>query len=64
LIKLAKLRRGLSVLIHAAAGGTRQAAVHLAKHIGLVVYATVGTEDKRRLLMDEYGIPEEHIFDS
>ena len=46
LVRLAKLRRGQSVLIHAAAGGTEEAAVQLAKHMGLVVYATVGTEDK------------------
>lgn len=64
LVKLAKLRRGQSVLIHAAVGGTGQAAVQLATHMGLIVYATVGTEEKRRLLVDEYGIPEEHIFHS
>ncbi|KAK4446921.1 reducing polyketide synthase rads1 [Podospora aff. communis PSN243] len=64
LVRLAKLRRGQSVLVHAAAGGTGQAAVQLAKHMGLVVYATVGTEKKRRLMMDEYGLPEDHIFSS
>lgn len=64
LVRLAKLHRGQSVLIHAAAGGTGQAAVQLAKHMGLVVYATVSTEDKRRLIIEEYGIPEEHIFNS
>ncbi|PNY28266.1 Polyketide synthase [Tolypocladium capitatum] len=64
LVRLAKLRRGQSVLIHAAAGGTGQAAVQLAQHMGLVIYATVGTETKRRLIMDEYGIPDEHIFNS
>lgn len=64
LVRLAKLRRGQSVLVHAAAGGTGQAAVQLAKHLGLVVYATVGTDKKRQLLVDEYGIPEEHIFSS
>lgn len=36
----------------------------LAKHLGLVIYVTVGTEDKRKLIMEEYGIPEEHIFHS
>jgi zearalenone synthase (highly reducing iterative type I polyketide synthase) len=64
LVRLAHLRRGQSVLVHAAAGGTGQAAVQLAKHMGLVVYATVGTDKKRRLMIDEYGIPEEHIFSS
>lgn len=64
LVKLAKLQRGQSVLIHAAVGGTGQAAVQLAKHLGLTVYATVGTDEKRQLLMKQYGIPEEHIFNS
>lgn len=64
LINLARLRRGQSVLIHAAAGGVGQAAVQLATYLGLVVYVTVGTEDKRQLIMERYGIPEEHIFSS
>jgi NADPH:quinone reductase-like Zn-dependent oxidoreductase/NAD(P)-dependent dehydrogenase (short-subunit alcohol dehydrogenase family) len=64
LVRLAKLRRGQSVLIHAAAGGVGQAAVQLATHLGLVVYVTVGTEDKRRFVMEQYGITEEHIFNS
>ncbi|OAA60531.1 reducing polyketide synthase [Niveomyces insectorum RCEF 264] len=63
-VTVAKLRRGQSVLIHAAAGGVGQAAIQLAKHMGLVVYATVGTEDKRSLLVEQYGIPDEHIFHS
>jgi acyl transferase domain-containing protein/NADPH:quinone reductase-like Zn-dependent oxidoreductase/NAD(P)-dependent dehydrogenase (short-subunit alcohol dehydrogenase family) len=64
LVNLAKLRRGQSVLIHAAAGGVGQAAVQLATYLGLVVYVTVGTEDKRQLIMERYGIPEEHLFNS
>ncbi|KAM7213201.1 hypothetical protein V8F06_011416 [Rhypophila decipiens] len=64
LVKLAKLRPGQSVLIHSAAGGLGQAAVQLAKHLDLVVYVTVGSETKRRLVIDNYGIPEDHIFNS
>lgn len=64
LVKLAKLCRGQSVLIHAAAGGVGQAAVQLARHLGLMIYVTVGTQDKRRFLVEEYGLPEEHIFNS
>ncbi|KAK2009421.1 KR domain-containing protein, partial [Colletotrichum eremochloae] len=64
LVKLARLHRGQSILIHAAAGGTGQAAIQLAKHLGLTVYATVGTDEKRDLLMTRYGIPEDHIFNS
>ena len=64
LVRLAKLRRGQSVLIHAAAGGVGQAAIQLATHLGLVIYVTVGTEDKRRFLVEQYNIREEHIFNS
>ena len=64
LVNLAKLRHGQSVLIHAAAGGVGQAAVQLATYLGLVIFVTVGTEDKRQLVMERYGIPEEHIFNS
>ncbi|KAK0384632.1 hypothetical protein NLU13_8718 [Sarocladium strictum] len=64
LVKLAKLRQGQSVLVHAAAGGVGQAAVQLAKHLGLVIYVTVGTNDKRQFMVDQYGIPQEHIFSS
>jgi len=64
LVNVAKLRKGQSVLIHAAAGGVGQAALQLAKHLGLVAYVTVGSEDKRALVMDKYGVPAENIFNS
>ncbi|KAI3539427.1 hypothetical protein CSPX01_08873 [Colletotrichum filicis] len=64
LVNLAKLTKGKSVLIHAAAGGVGQAAVQIALHLGLVVYVTVGSEDKRKLVVNTYGIPEKHIFNS
>lgn len=64
LVNVAKLRPGQSVLIHAAAGGVGQAALQLAAHLGLVAYVTVGSEDKRRLLMEKYNVPEAHIFHS
>ncbi|KAJ0122144.1 reducing polyketide synthase [Diaporthe amygdali] len=64
LVNVAKLRPGQSVLIHAAAGGVGQAALQLAKHLGLVAYVTVGSEDKRTLVMEKYGVPATHIFNS
>lgn len=64
LVKIAKLRRGQSVLIHAAAGGVGQAAVQLAKHLGLNIYVTVGSKEKRQFLIEHYGIVAEHIFNS
>jgi NADPH:quinone reductase-like Zn-dependent oxidoreductase len=62
LVKVARLQRGESILIQAAAGGTGQAAVQIAKLIGAEIFATVGSDEKKRFLMDEYGIPEDHIF--
>lgn len=44
--------------------GVGQAAIQLAQHIGAEVYATVGSSTNRQLLMDEYKIPPDHIFDS
>lgn len=51
------MRKEESVLIHAAAGGTGQFAIQLAQYIGAEVYATVGSDQKRDLPIDEYGIP-------
>ncbi|KAL1957332.1 hypothetical protein VTO42DRAFT_6121 [Malbranchea cinnamomea] len=64
LIDIAKLEKGQSVLIHAAAGGVGQAALRIAKHVGAEIFATVGSDAKRQLLMEEFGIPEDHIFSS
>lgn len=60
----ARLKRGESILIHAAAGGVGQSAIILAKHLGAEIFATVGSEEKKQLIMSQYNIPEDHIFDS
>src|SRR5262249_51353298 len=44
LTDVARLERGESVLIHAAAGGVGQAAVQVAKRIGAEVFATASPE--------------------
>ena len=62
LVEIARTRKGETVLIHAAAGGTGQAAVQIAKDIGAEVFATVGSEAKKKLLMEQYGLPGNHIF--
>ncbi|TLD23797.1 hypothetical protein PspLS_06375 [Pyricularia sp. CBS 133598] len=62
LFDVANLRKGESVLIHAAAGGVGQAAVMLAQMVGADVYATVGSAAKRRFLMDTYDVPGDRIF--
>jgi acyl transferase domain-containing protein/NADPH:quinone reductase-like Zn-dependent oxidoreductase len=59
---VARLQSHESILIHAAAGGTGQAAIQLAKLIGATIFATVGSASKKQILIDEYQIPEEHIF--
>jgi acyl transferase domain-containing protein/NADPH:quinone reductase-like Zn-dependent oxidoreductase/SAM-dependent methyltransferase len=65
LVDTARLIPGQSVLIHAAAGGFGQAAIMLAKHLGVTeIYATAGSQEKRDLLQREYGIPAERIFSS
>lgn len=60
--EVARLQRGESVLIHLGAGGTGQAAIQVAQNIGAVVFTTVGSPKKKQMLMDTYGIPEDHIF--
>ncbi|KAL8860211.1 MAG: hypothetical protein Q9178_003475 [Gyalolechia marmorata] len=56
------LQSGESVLIHAGAGGTGQAAIQVAKILGADVFVTVGSDEKKELLMKLYGIDEERIL--
>jgi NADPH:quinone reductase-like Zn-dependent oxidoreductase len=62
--EIARLQKGESILIHAAAGGLGQASIILAQNVGAEIFATVSSEVKRAVLMDTYGIPEDHIFSS
>lgn len=64
LVNVARISKGETVLIHSAAGATGQMAVAVAKMREAVVYATVGSEAKKRFLVDVLGIPEDHIFHS
>ena len=61
LLMRGRLRKGESVLIHAAAGGVGLAAVQVAQRAGAVIFATAGTAEKRQFLQD-LGVP--HVFDS
>jgi thioester reductase-like protein len=61
LVHLARLQRGESVLIHAATGGVGQAALQIAQDLGLEIFATAGTPEKRALLKEQ-GVT--HVFDS
>jgi NADPH:quinone reductase-like Zn-dependent oxidoreductase len=62
IVDVARLRKGQSILIHAASGGVGQAAIQFAQNIGAEIFATVGSAAKRQLLIDHYNIPEDHIF--
>jgi len=61
LVQLAQLRPGNSILIHAAAGGVGLAAIQIARHLKLEIFATAGSDEKRSLLTD-LGI--KHVMDS
>ncbi|KAI6092718.1 PKS01 highly reducing polyketide synthase [Hypoxylon rubiginosum] len=64
LVHQARVKKGQSILIHTAAGGVGQAAIQVAQHYEMDIYATVGSEAKRALLRDTYGIADDHIFSS
>lgn len=61
---IARIRKGESVLIHAAAGGVGQMAVQIAQRAGAHVLATVGSPAKRQLLKEQYGLTEDQMFSS
>jgi len=61
---LGRLSQGESVLIQSAAGSLGMAAIRIAQHLGANIYATAGTEEKRRMLTDSFGIPQTQIFPS
>ena len=64
LVTWARAEAGESVLIHSGAGGVGQAAIQLAKILGLTIFTTTSTDEKVQLLMDVHGIPKSHIFSS
>ena len=59
--RLARMKAGDRVLIHAAAGGVGLAAVQLARRAGAEIFVTAGNEEKRSYLR---GLGIEHVFDS
>ncbi|CAG2122294.1 unnamed protein product, partial [Medioppia subpectinata] len=64
LIERANLKRNESILIHSGAGGVGQSAIIICQYYNCDIYVTVGTEEKKQFLMNEYNIPEEKIFSS
>jgi NADPH:quinone reductase-like Zn-dependent oxidoreductase/acyl carrier protein len=61
LISLARMRAGESILIHGGAGGVGQAAIQIARKLGLEIFATAGSPEKRRLLASQ-GVA--HVLNS
>ncbi|KAI0179034.1 hypothetical protein GGR52DRAFT_588832 [Hypoxylon sp. FL1284] len=64
LFDMANLRKGKSVLIHSASGGVGLSSIQLAQYKEAEIFVTVGTDEKRKFLADNYGIPEGRIFSS
>ncbi|KAI0119752.1 hypothetical protein F4814DRAFT_458905 [Daldinia grandis] len=62
LVNVARLQKGEKVLIHSAAGSTGQVTVSVAKWLGAEIYATVGYDDKKELLVKKFGLNPENIF--
>ena len=59
--RLGRMQPGQRVLIHAGAGGVGMAAIQLAQRAGAEVFATAGSDAKRRFLR-QAGVA--HVFDS
>ncbi|XP_031329996.1 fatty acid synthase-like [Photinus pyralis] len=61
----AHLKPGQSLLIHSGAGGVGQAAIHIALFCKCQIFTTVGTEEKRKFIMETFPeIPASHIGNS
>lgn len=61
----AHVQAGESILIHSGSGGLGQAAIHTALNYGLEVYATVGSEEKKKFLLNLFPkLREENIGNS
>ncbi|WP_414502460.1 SDR family NAD(P)-dependent oxidoreductase [Zymobacter sp. IVIA_5232.4 C2] len=60
--RMATLKPGDRVLIHAAAGGVGQAAIQLAKHLGAEIFATA--HPRKWPLLHSQGLAQDHIASS
>jgi amino acid adenylation domain-containing protein len=58
---LARMQPGEKILIHAGTGGVGQAAIQISQHLGLEIFSTAGTPEKRQMLIDA-GV--QHVMDS
>lgn len=61
LVELARVRPGEKILIHGAAGGVGIAAIQLARHLGLEIFASAGSAEKREFVS---MLGADHVLDS
>lgn len=59
--RLAHVRAGEKVLIHAAAGGVGMAAIQICQALGAEIFATAGSDEKRALL---HSLGVQHVMNS
>ncbi|KAK4878177.1 hypothetical protein RN001_010683 [Aquatica leii] len=65
LLKVARLKRGQSVLIHSGTGGVGQAAINISLHFNCKIFTTVGSTEKQNYLKTLYpSILDSHIGNS
>lgn len=63
LIKLARITKDHTVLVHDAAQQIGQAAIQLALHAKVNIFVTVMSLAEKKLLSERYGIPDSAIFE-
>ncbi|KAM3417874.1 hypothetical protein BST61_g6094 [Cercospora zeina] len=64
LVRVAKVQKGETVLIHAASGAVGQACITVGQHLGADVFVTAGSDVKRDFLHEKFSIPRNRIFSS
>ncbi|KAL8694265.1 MAG: hypothetical protein Q9218_001033 [Villophora microphyllina] len=64
LLEVGRLSKGETILIHAAAGGVGQAAIMIAQSSQAEIFVTVGSVEKKELIVKTYDIPDDHVFSS
>ncbi|KAI4621629.1 Type I Iterative PKS [Alternaria sp. BMP 0032] len=59
---IARLQKHERVLLHFGTAGVGQAALALAENIGAEIFVTYGTDEERRVLLEDYNIAPSHIL--
>lgn len=62
--EVASLEAGQALLVHNAASALGQAAIQVARAIGVQFFALVESEDDKNLLVEDLAVDAAHIFDS